>query len=44
MINNGIYCFVGSFILSATHSEQDVDRTIDVFETTLRQAREEGTI
>ncbi len=44
MINNGIYCFVGNFILSATHSEQDVDRTIDVFETTLRQAREEGTI
>jgi glutamate-1-semialdehyde 2,1-aminomutase len=44
MINNGIYCFVGSFILSATHSEQDVDRTIDAFETTLKQAREEGTI
>ena len=44
MINNGIYCQTSSFILSATHSEQDVDRTIDAFETTLRQAREQGTI
>ncbi len=44
MINNGIYCFVGSFILSATHTEEDVNRTIDAFETTLKQAREQGTI
>ncbi len=44
MINNGVYCSVGSFILSATHTEEDVDRTIDAFETTLRQAREEGLI
>ena len=44
MINNGIYCQVGGFILSATHTEEDVDRTIDAFETTLKQARDEGTI
>ena len=44
MINNGIYCHVSSFILSATHSEADVDRTVDAFETTLKQARAEGTI
>ena len=44
MINNGIYCQTASFILSATHSEEDIDRTIEAFDTTLEQARTQGTI
>ena len=44
MVNNGIYCQTSSFILSAVHTEEDVDRTIDAFDTTLAQARAQGTI
>lgn len=44
MVNNGIYCQTSSFILSSTHTEEDIDRTIDAFETTVKQAREQGTI
>ncbi len=43
-INEGIWGNPTSFILSATHSEADVDLTLEKYETALGQVRAEGKI
>jgi len=44
MMNNGIYCGASQFVLSAVHSDNEIDKTIDALETSLKQAREQGAI
>ena len=44
LTNEGVWASPTSFILSATHSEADVDATLERYEESLRQVRSEGAI
>ena len=44
LINVGVWGNPASFILSATHSEEDIDTTLARYEEALRQVRSEGAI
>ena len=44
LTNEGVWGNATSFILSVTHSEEDVDRTVERYELALRQVRGEGAI
>lgn len=37
MVNEGIDCFHGGGLLSIAHTEADIDRTIEAFDTTIRR-------
>ena len=43
-VNEGIWGGPTSFILSATHTEEDTDKTLERYEESLRQVRAEGAI
>ena len=44
LTNEGVWGGPTSFILSATHTEDDVDQTLERYETTLQHVRAEGAI
>jgi glutamate-1-semialdehyde 2,1-aminomutase len=44
VVNEGIWSSPSSFILSATHTEADVDQTVAAYESALGQVRTEGAI
>ena len=44
LTNEGIWGGPTSFILSATHTEDDIDQTLERYETALQQVRSEGAI
>ena len=44
LTNEGVWGGPTSFILSATHTEEDIDQTLERYETALQQVRNEGAI
>ena len=44
LINEGVWSRPDTFILSAAHSDADIDRTLEAYEGSLQQARAEGAI
>ena len=44
LINEGVWGSPTSFILSATHSEEDIDKTLERYEAALSNTRSEGAI
>ncbi len=42
--NEGVWGGPTSFILSATHTEDDIDQTLERYEAALQQVRVEGAI
>ena len=44
LINEGLWSGPSMMILSAAHTDDDVDRTVEAYEASLMQAREEGAI
>ncbi|HAC19132.1 MAG TPA: hypothetical protein DCF78_11230, partial [Dehalococcoidia bacterium] len=43
-VNEGIWGGPTSFILSSTHTEQDIDETLESYERALQSVRSEGAI
>ena len=43
-VNEGIWGGPTSFILSSTHTEQDIDQTLESYERALQSVRSEGAI
>ena len=44
LVNEGVWGAPNNLILSATHTEEDIDRTVDAYEAALGQMRDEGAI
>jgi glutamate-1-semialdehyde 2,1-aminomutase len=44
MLLNGVDMFSNGGLLSAAHSDEDIDRTIEAFDTTIRRMRDEGIV
>ncbi len=44
LVNEGVWGGPTSFILSATHSQDDIDKTLERYETALQATRAEGAI
>lgn len=44
LVNEGVWGGPTSFILSASHKEEDIDKTLETYEEALRQVRAEGLI
>ena len=45
MLNHGVHVMGGQvFMVSAAHTEEQIDRTIQAFEDSLRELREDGIV
>ena len=44
LINEGVWGGAGMMILSAVHTDEDIDRTLEAYETALTLSREEGAL
>ncbi len=44
IVNEGLWTHPASMILSATHTDDDVDQTVSRYEAGLKQVRAEGLI
>jgi len=42
MINEGVDLFHGGGLLSAAHTPEDIDRTIEAFDRSIRRMKDEG--
>ena len=44
MINKGVHPMGSRFILSIAHSDEDLQRTIECFEESLKELKDEGVL